>query len=308
MSSPENPQPIQEGKFYHFLIINEIAMPPDDEPYFVLETESGSRQLLLKSYYEHYHLKTGMTIRCKVDKVNCSGKIFLEPDHPWCKPGDLLDFEVTSTVKTINSLGTEETLLMLTDPWGVQAYLSVDGEEIGAYRNKIQCRVERIKKGKLLISDPARNYFGDGSNPLPDQPFLISGVCTLSPNLEFYTLKQRNSVHYLRTKYFDQYGLHPGDEIPLRVLSEPILYHHYLEPLHPFYTVGETYSFDFLRTEKNTIGGETNSWNLVIKDALGHEYSIAQEGNEPQWVQGVTAVVQDIRMSKCIFGKVSILQ
>jgi len=306
MAVQENHQVLLEGNYYRFRILHEIAMPPDDEPYYVLETESGIRHLLLKSFYRHYQFAPGMEIRCKVDKVNCSGKIFLEPDHPFCKPGDLLHFNFTSDVKILNSIGIEEDLLLLADPWGQPAHLQVQDVDYAKLKEGIVCRVDRIKKGKLLISDPLRNYFGKGGVPVENLPFTITGICSLAPNLEFYILEQNQNIHYLRTKYFSQYGFGVGDQIHARVLGEAALYQHYLEPVHPDYKPGEAYYFDVVRTEKSSVSGDTPSYILVIKDVLGHEYSLEQQGDEPPWIARVRAVVKEIRMSKCIFQEISI--
>jgi hypothetical protein len=289
---------LKEGNSYCFRVLHEIEMPPDNEGWYVLESEYGSRHLILKEYYSHYELFPGKEIICRVDKVNCSGKIFLEPINPFIKNGESLLFDIVSSLEHINSFGEKEKLLSLTDPWGKQAFLNVD-QQFGIDGNKILCRIERVKKGNLLISDPARKYFGEGRIPDAGQPFKIDGIISLSPNLEYYILSQGNSLHYLRVKYFTNYGFHKGDLIEARVLGPAGLYQHYLEPLHPFYTPGETYLFDYVRTEELPEVKEHHTYNLIVKDLLGHEYALQRSGNEPPWIKKVVARVSEIRMSKC---------
>ncbi len=298
MDNQESNSALTEGVSYRFRILHEIEMPPDNEAWYVLESETGSRHLLLKEFYAHYQLQPGNDLICRVDKVNCSGKIFLEPNHPFCKPGDVVPFAFTSSVEHINSFGDTEQLALLTDPWGQQAHLQMSSairEEI----HNLNCLIDRIKKGILLISDPNRNYFGEGAAPDADQPFVVEGLCTLAPNLEYFMLRQNNSFFYLRTKYYTQYGFEKGSVIFARVLGTPGLYEHYIEPIHPHYQPGEVYAFDYVCTEKSGISQEINQYRIIVRDLLGHEYPLAREGNEPQWINRVIAKVKEIRMSKC---------
>lgn len=294
----QDAQKLIEGHSYTFRVLHEIEMPPDNEAWYVLESEYGSRHLLLKEFYKHYRLQPEMNIVCRVDKVNCSGKLFLEPEHPYCKPGDIVPFVLTSTMEHTNSFGEIEVLLLLTDPWGQTAHLQIP-QALREIKHEFRCRIDRIKKGILLISDPERAYFGDGAAPLAATPFVIEGLCTLAPQLEYYVLKQGNSRQYLRSKYFTQYGFEKGNEVNARVLATPALYQHYIEPIHPFYKPGEVYAFDYIRTEKAGITEETNQYKLIVRDLLGHEYPLERSGNEPQWISRVLARVKEIRMSKC---------
>jgi hypothetical protein len=298
MGNQAHPHQLSEGNSYQFTVLHEIEMPPDNEAWYVLESETGSRHLVLKDFYRHYQLQPGARIICRVDKVNCSGKIFLEPEHPFCKAGDIIPFSLTSQVEITNSFGDIEQLLLLSDPWGQPAHLQVSGT-FKTNAHEIFCRIDRIKKGILLISDPERNYVGDGSAPLAANSFTIQDICTLAPQLEYYVLSQGKSLFYLRTKYFTQYDFEKGGELKARVIGSPSLYEHYIEPIHPFYQPGEIYDFDFVRTEKSGITEEQNSYKIIVRDLLGHEYPLERLGTEPQWITKVRARIKEIRMSKC---------
>ncbi len=299
---------LQEGNYLSFRVLNEIALPPDDERFYVMESESGKRHLMKADYYAHYQLKPGMSLRCRVDKVNCSGKVYLEPDHPGCQPGDVLDFAVLSSHTLRNSLGGEESLLVLNDPWGKPAHVKVWNPDSSKVHHSFRGRVERIKKGILLIADPEHNYFGKHELPDENRAFLLKEVITLAPGLEYYVLEQNESTHYLRTKYYSSYGFRLNQELHLRVLAKPGLYQHYLEPPHPYYRKGERYDFEFRGTEPWSVKQGDSSYRLHLADKLGHTYSIGMQGDEPVWNPRVTAKVHEIRMSKCILSDISFEQ
>ena len=288
-----------EGKKYRFTIQRIIEMPPDGELHFVLENEEGLKFLLLEKYYTHYNLKSGDTIVCKVDKVNCTGRIFLEPDHPFCKPGDILEFQRLASIHLENSFGDKEVLLILKDPWGQDAALNITLLPALADQELVKCRVERIKKGQLLISSDQINYLGAGNAPDLEVPFIIKDILSLAEHLEYYRLEQSGSYFFLRTKYFSKYGFEKGQSIQCRVLEGPKLFSHYLEPEHPHYRIGDAYWFDFIRTEQSGEVSEKHQHRLLIRDVLGHEYRLDTSDDIPVWIKQVKDRVIDIKMSKC---------
>jgi hypothetical protein len=299
MEPQNNIYKLEEGAIYSFNIIRIIEMPPDGEEYYVLESEFNTRFILLKKFYDHYHYVIGQTILCKVDKVNCNGKIFLEPEHPGCKPGEILDFTNSGYQEIKNSFGEDEILLVLHDPWNRVSHLNILNHTDLITKNNLSCKIERIKKGFLLISYPGIKYFGNAEVALPGDDFIITGICTLAENLEYYTLDQNGSIHYLRTKYYLKYGFNTGDHLNCRVLANPALYDHYLEPVHPFYQLGQDYWFDFVKLIHPENATEKPFYYLMVRDLLGHEYKLEYHSEEPHWVNKVKAKVIDIRMSKC---------
>lgn len=307
MSIPESIEP-QEGSYSIFSVVNEITLPPDQDRFYVMASETGTRYMVRADYYRHYQLRTGMQLRCRVDKVNCSGKVYLEPDHPFCKPGDVLPCEVVSSVFITNSLGREERLLLLNDPWGNPCHVRIGHRSSQPMARVVNVRVERIKKGTLLLSLPNENYFGNNQPPDASRPFRIRDVITLAPKQEFYVLEQEGSIHYLRTKYFNEYGLTGGATLQLRVLGGHALYQHYLEPDHPYYQVGQRYTFELLGTERIAIRQNQPHYLLQLGDRLGHRYSLEMEGAEPDRNMRVSAKVTAIRMSKCRLADISFEQ
>ena len=127
-------------------------MPPDDEEFFVLRSRQNSRHLLSKNLYAAYGISPGMEITCKVDKVNCSGKMFLEPEHPHYKTGGVYDFNVIRTISITNSVGNVEKMTVVSDIAGNEIFVPYSELPDGGEQTPLSCRVERIKKGLLFLS------------------------------------------------------------------------------------------------------------------------------------------------------------
>jgi hypothetical protein len=294
------PYKLIEGNSYFFTILRVVQMPPDGEEYYVMESEFGSKHLLVKHFYQHYNLKKGRKILCRIDKINCSGRVFLEPEHPGCKPGDILEFSVTRDQVFVNSFGDEEILLILNDPWNGMAYLNVQERPELKNNEVIKCKVERIKKGQLLISHPDFDQAGQIQEEGSIIEFSVIGIKTMAENYEYLILENGSSQHYLRFKYYSDYGFSKYGKVKCRVLSEPCLYGHYLEPVHPYYEPGKEYLFDFLKTEDITTADGKIVKHVVIKDLIGHEYTIPFDVQIPDQLLQVRALVKEIRMSKCV--------
>ncbi|MDP2424332.1 MAG: hypothetical protein U1C46_07925 [Bacteroidales bacterium] len=83
----------EEGKQMEFKVLKMITIP-GDELYFLLESPGLHRLLLPAAYFSDYGIYPGMGITCLVDKINCTGRIFLEPLHPYFEAGVRYVFDV----------------------------------------------------------------------------------------------------------------------------------------------------------------------------------------------------------------------
>jgi len=90
----KEPNILTEGESYLFLIHNKVILPAEDQEAFILIGPNNKKHLMNASYYTLYHFSIGQTIKCTVDKINCSGQIFLEPEHPYYQSGEVYNFLV----------------------------------------------------------------------------------------------------------------------------------------------------------------------------------------------------------------------
>lgn len=101
-----------EGEWHCFKVLKQIRIPGEDM-YYLLESPLGNRLLLTAKYYSSYGIVAGAIIKCIVDKINCSGKIYLEPAHPYYKVGDRYIFQVTGNEQFTDRKGREITRLFV---------------------------------------------------------------------------------------------------------------------------------------------------------------------------------------------------
>ena len=77
---------LEEGYEFRFKVEKIINLP--DESYYVLLSEFNKKFLLPTGFYQEYNIKVGNEIICKIDKINCNGKVFLEPISPIYSAGE----------------------------------------------------------------------------------------------------------------------------------------------------------------------------------------------------------------------------
>ncbi len=144
------------NKAYSFKVLSKSATP-DGEAFYVLEDIYKHRHLLPAKYYAEYKLQIGTTITCYIDKINCAGKIFLEPVHPYYKLGQNFDFKYVGAAKRKIKREIKDVLL-LCDVYGNEQYVEPNNRKnMEKFVDKtIFCNLKRIKKGKfhlIIIND-----------------------------------------------------------------------------------------------------------------------------------------------------------
>ncbi len=72
---------LEEGKTYMFNAVKSVELP-GGEANLMLIGPDGRKYLLPLTYYKGYDLVSPGPVKCKIDKINCSGKVFLEPANP----------------------------------------------------------------------------------------------------------------------------------------------------------------------------------------------------------------------------------
>ncbi|MFH1119211.1 MAG: hypothetical protein V1775_05265 [Bacteroidota bacterium] len=144
-----------EGETYVFHFIKIVPLS-DKMNYMLMEDPYGIRHLVPFEYYIHYKLVPGSKINCLVDKINCTGRVFLEPEHPRYKIGSVSGF---------NLLGTKQdkdySVLVVADIFGNEIQVEIpDGHKVEPVNGSVYCKIEGFKKGKPILSFdlPAAEY------------------------------------------------------------------------------------------------------------------------------------------------------
>ena len=116
----------------------------DDAWYYVLQDLNGLKHFLPAGYYRNYGFQPGDEISCKIEKINCTGRIFLEPKHPTYAEGEIYEFEFISYSET-----DKEKIVIVREIGGNTVDVPIYGnDKIDLIEEKrIRCIVKSIKKG-----------------------------------------------------------------------------------------------------------------------------------------------------------------
>lgn len=147
-----NERRLEEGIYYTFRFIK-VAELEDCKSYIVLEDIFGVRHFIEYECYKHYELQEKSEITCLVDKINCTGRIFLEPLHPIYTLGGIYSFDVLDTLDTENGL-----VVTVRDCYNNLVNITISQAEISLPLGftSICAKIENIKKGvPELIFDSA---------------------------------------------------------------------------------------------------------------------------------------------------------
>lgn len=265
-----------EGKSYPFEIRKIIQIPGSGEKHFVLIGPDQKKYLLKASYYEHYALKIGRSITCFVDKINCSGQIFLEPQHPYYTPGERYDFLLIRISQETNIWGAKTYTAWVRDLHRFEWPCLIDQPEyLEPGISHLSCRVERIKKAQLFLSLPSIRGFQVKLRRNTVYDFKIKELRE-HDNSYYYILESPyGSYHLLPKRFYEHFNYTIGQSVQVRVVELNSDGSYQLEPLNPYYRIGETYLFKFLRFEKSAAGDfQGQKGVLWVQDHFGQAIKV----------------------------------
>ena len=242
----------KEGQRFLFTITNKLVLPGTDEVNFILTGPDQKKYLLPEQFYLNYHLNVGQSVHCTIDKINCSGKIFLEPDHPYYRIGERYDFLVLRITEQENFIGKPQQVAWVRDLHGLEWPCPIDRSEgIEPGYSHLACRVDRIKKGELVLSLPAMTSRFMTLKTGQNYMFRIQDIKTFE-NEEFYILKDSlGNFHRIPQADYRHYGMKPGLEVEATLVKYKPDGECLIEPVHPYYQIGETYAFRYVGIEKS---------------------------------------------------------
>ena len=310
MVSNQNQYKFSEGEVHQFKVTGYTEIPGTDESFYILENRFGGKHLLKAFNYKHYNLKTDHKIKCKIDKINCSGKIFLEPENPVYKEGKTYEFDLFKIIDQINSVGEKEKAAFVKDQFGIEITCSLPDDLILDHNlKKIKCKVLRIKKGQLFLSysesESKRNLLNIGEKYW----FTLTQIKKLEHKTDYYILKDQYDNSYSLSKdMYEHYAYEIGQKVECIVTKYNTDTHLKIEPVHPHYEIGKTYSFKYLRIIKdfNPLGEEENV--IIVQDVYGVETKVRSQNIsnlKSPYPEYLNCKVDGIRKGKAILSLVN---
>lgn len=262
----------KEGAVISFKIKKIISLS-ENENYFVLEDNNGRKQLLNTDFYKKYKFKIGQNINCKIDHINCVGKIFLEPEHPIYKEGNIFEFTINKISKRKNRLNEDIIDIEFIDKISNKAFCKIGDNKIYNFKigEKLNCRVELIKKATLFLKYIPDENFENDLEIGTSYKFKIITIEVLSDGFKYYILEDsKKNTHLLRYEYYTKHNLKIGSFIKCNILKFSSEGYYIIEPEHPFYKIGFNYDFKIIEQLKDNITGNykikvANIYNQEIK-------------------------------------------
>ncbi len=263
---------LEEGRHYTFHALKTIKLP-DSSDNLILTGPDNKKYLLPLIYYKDYNLTDKKEIVCKVDKINCSGKVFLEPIHPSYIEGDTFSFIVESINHNGNINRPESYLFSVIDifgniisvPTGLLDLTTIIGSEV-------KLKVERISKGKIHFSQPEARERTDDLAEGGIYDFIVAAIEHGPDSEDFYVVKDiNNKEHRLPVRYYNHYGFKEGDSFRGKILRYSPGGPKTIEPENPWYSPGDVVEV----TVGNCTTDETGEQFFVdVFDNKGFEYMI----------------------------------
>jgi len=138
---------LSEGEWFPFRIHNYVLLQ-DGANYFVLQDINGLKHFLPAEFYKNYGFNIGDEIFCKIDRINCTGRIFLEPKHPHYEESRKYYFEIVE----YSQIDKEKSIIVrdiFRNCIKVPLYGNQNMEVFS--RNTAYCIVKNIRKGELFL-------------------------------------------------------------------------------------------------------------------------------------------------------------
>lgn len=258
----------EEGKYYNFQVLKEVDLPEEGR-FFLLRHISGRRLMLPVESYNGYNISPDMTIKCRIDKVSCTGKVYLEPVHPVYKEGKIYSFQLVS-------IDYQNNIAFIRDVLGNIISQEIEPNSIINSSN-VDFRVVRIKKGIPQLAIPNKTIDFKGLKKLIgiNKPFKVKDIKKDNENDDLFIFESREGyLANLKVKNYIHYKIKVGEVINCYIygyLSNGLLK---IEPENPYYKEGEEYDFEIVGSESVSNDLNSNEEVLLVMDYFGNKCGV----------------------------------
>lgn len=270
---------LEESKRYDFLVEKSVRV--GEFTYYLLKGPEDDKYLLREDYYRHYNIQINNKINCRVDKINCRGEVFLEPENPYYKEGEEYDFRVVGRDIRVNESGEVIPVILVLDQLNNElvAPMSITGAYDVVNNDSIRLRIWKINKGRILFRDPGCSEKGDHDEENAVYEFLILDRMTGMDGKDYFLVSDNtNSVNIIPAEQYSYYGLEKGRTFRGRFIRYHKTGQYKIEPINPYYITGNEYQFRLISVNYRPDGpGKI----LIVGDKYGleHKVSVPDEFN-----------------------------
>ncbi len=272
---------------WYFFRIEKVSVIPEKGTHYVLYHESGRKMLLNAQYYVKYNFRIGQTIECRVDKVNCTGQVFIEPRHPVYNESSIYRFKKLAIHK--NADKTFNLLVKDTFDNKIEVYFSKKYEITDD--NYVSLKVDRIKKGLLSLVLPIAHEIESSINY--SETVILKVIAIVSENSEdYYSLLDNigKTISRLKVKHYSHYGLKVGNNCQCKILGYNTKGLMLVEPDNPWYKIGDSYFFKINTIESYVSLNGVEVINAIVLDEANNKCGVVIGLEQMKLIENQTEV------------------
>lgn len=285
---------IREGKDYKFSVEKELTLP-DDSLHFMVKGPDSNKYLIPFSRYSHYNIRTGTILICRVDRINCKGEVFLEPQNPWYSEGKSYPFEVVGRDERIDKSGLNHTVIVVIDRIGNKIYVPHnETHPFPVIGTNLNLTVERITKGKIHLISVHPEVTGTSLRTGSKYEFVIKRIERGMDDEEYFVIEDIfGTLHTIPREFYEYYGLSVGEKFRGKIIRYKKNGEKTIEPENPFYKPGSTIKLEITSFTKNIINP---AFTLNLKDRFGFIHCL--ESPKPPDCRFITCRIGMIKKGK----------
>jgi hypothetical protein len=263
---------LKEGNVYKFLVEKELSLP-DNTIHFLLKGPDLKKYLIPAQNYLNYGLIPGNTIKCRIDRINCNGKVFLEPRNPWYSEGKSYNFRVDGIEVRTDKKGINHNVVIVKDRSGNK--ISVLHNPSDPYPPKgtlLKLTVERITKGKLHLLAMTSELGSETIKIGKSYEFVIERIEKGMDEEEYFVVKDPfGDLHTISRKFYEYYGYSLGTRFKGKIIKNRNNSEYAIEPENPFYKPGSVIKMTLTGFTENIVNP---SFTINLMDSFGFTHCI----------------------------------
>ena len=259
-----------EKKRYKFRVLRLLTLP-DDSRSWLLTHDGEDRYLLPAEYYGDYGIVAGNEIICRIDKINCTGRIFLEPENPFYREKHKYRFSFLRE-EPLEGSGDSNLKRLIFAGVNDDIHSSIIHSDTVPLNpgDDVDVIINKIKKGRLFFEPLC----------LAEQVFMREGevyqfkATGISKENILDAQGPGGVMASLDLRHYRDHGLFPGRVFRAHFRKWNEKGYPLIEPEHPFYKPGETYTFRVLREELPDHHYKDKLQVLIVEDCFRNEIKV----------------------------------
>jgi hypothetical protein len=247
---------LTEGERYTFRVEKKLAIEEGSES-FILKGPDNRKYLVPAERYRKYDIKPGKDLICRVDKINCKGEVFLEPDNPWYSENHRYNFEIIGYRSMPGkNIRTGSVMMVKTLYDDVIAVPVASRKGLPEPGHEVSLLVLKISKGRLHLATDSSISSSEHLDTEVEYEFEVVDTETDFEGEEYFIVSDEFGVsHTLKRRYYEYYGLKEGVRFKGRVVKYREDGSKMIEPENPFYQPGQLLEISIERNEVNRLDG-----------------------------------------------------